>query len=259
MLAYSIFLAAALFDHSAWDAVLKKHVSEIGEVDYSAIKSGGAELKAYVEALAESSPENKPEMFPTREHKLAYWLNSYNALVTSSVAKAYPAKSVRDLGFLFGFFRRADHTVGGRKMSLDDIEHGTIRKQFGDPRIHFAVVCASISCPRLSRDAFTGERVHEQLDAAARRFFGERRSLLIDSKRNLVTLSKLLDWYRADFEAAGGVLTFVRKYAPEPKAFPGSPSIRYFSYDWSINDPGSRAKAKSPLERELASGASKSP
>jgi hypothetical protein len=259
MLAHSIFLAAALFDHSGWDSVLKKHVSEIGEVDYAAIKRDSAALDSYVSALAASSPENKPDMFPSREHQLAYWLNAYNALVTRAVANAYPTKSVRDLGFLFSFFRRDDHTVGGRKMSLDDIEHGTIRKQFGDPRIHFAVVCASISCPRLSRDAFTGERVNAQLDAAARRFFSERRALLIDPTRNLVTLSKLLEWYKGDFEAAGGVLAFVRKYAPDPKAIPENPSVRYFSYDWAINDPGSRAKAKSTLERELAGPARKSP
>jgi hypothetical protein len=259
MLAHSVFLAAVLFDHSAWDAVLKKHVSEIGEVDYAAIKKDRAGLESYINALAASSPVNKPEMFPSREHKLAYWLNAYNALVTWAVANAYPVKSVRDLGFALGFFRREDHIVGGRKMSLDAIEHGTIRKQFGDPRIHFAVVCASISCPRLSREAFAGDRVSEQLDAGARRFFSERRALLADSARNIVTLSKLLAWYKGDFDAGGGVLAFARRYAPDPKAIPKSPGLRYFDYDWSINDPGSRAGAKSPLERELAGAARKSP
>jgi hypothetical protein len=259
MLAHTLFLAAALFDHSQWDAVLKRHVSEIGEVDYAAIKKDRAALESYVNALGASSPENKPEMFPTREHKLAYWLNAYNALVTWAVANAYPTKSVRDLGFLYSFFRRDDHLVGGRKMSLDDIEHGTIRKQFGDPRIHFAVVCASISCPRLARDAFVPERVNEQLDAAARRFLSERRALMIDKSRNMITLSKLLEWYKGDFEASGGVVAFLRRFAPDPTAIPERPRLRYFNYDWSINDPGSRAKAKSAVERELAIDPGKSP
>ena len=259
-------LEAASFAHSGWDRVLKQYVNQIGEVDYAALKANRAGLDRYVMLLGESSPDNHPELFPSRAHQLAYWLNAYNAFVIRGVVDNYPTRSVRDLGALYGFFRRKDFTSGGVKMSLLHLENEILRKKFADPRIHFAIVCASMSCPFLPRDAFAGENLEAQLDRAARLFINQRRNLFINPSANEVTLSGLFDIqdYKRDFEAPSGpggpsqtLLDYIRRYASQENRRAleklKHPKIKYFDYDWSINEPGSRAKAKSRLERELAS------
>jgi len=253
--------AAAGFDHSAWNRVLQAQVNELGEVDYAAIKSNPKDLNAYIQQLAEVSPESKPDRF-TKAGALAYWMNAYNAFTTKGVVEAYPTKSVRDLGVLYGFFRRKDYTAGGRKISLRSLENDIIRK-LGDPRIHFAIVCASISCPRLPREAFTEANLEKSLDRAARTFLNERRNVTIDAARNEVTVNPILTWYKEDYGASGSrekvareLLAYVRKYANAETAKLldrlKEPKLSVYDYDWAINDPGSRARAKSPLERELA-------
>jgi len=110
------------FDHSAWDRVLKAHVNPAGEVDYAAIKADRKELDRYIGQFGTTSPENHPELFPTRADQFAYWINAYNAFVTRGLSDHYPTHSVRDLGPLLGFFRRVEYTAGGRKMSLSSLE-----------------------------------------------------------------------------------------------------------------------------------------
>ena len=117
------------FDHSAWDRVLKAHVSAIGEVDYAAIKANRKDLDEYIRLLGEFSPVNRPELFPSRAHELAYWMNAYNAFVTRGVVDSYPTRSVRDLGALYGFFRRKDYTAGGVKISLLQIGRASCRER----------------------------------------------------------------------------------------------------------------------------------
>jgi hypothetical protein len=223
-------------------------------VNYAGLKRDVAPLKAYVDQLAAASPQNRPDWFPSRESRLAYWLNAYNALVTYGVVMRYPTRSVRDLGFALSFFRQREYLVGGKQMSLDDIEHGILRKEFRDPRIHFSIVCASVSCPRLQRDAFTAARVDAQLSQAAREFFAERRNLEVQGDR--VVLTSLLKWYRGDFVGGGddrALLDWIAIYLPEDrrKQLPARARVSYRDYDWSINEPGSRARAKDPAEREL--------
>ncbi len=262
----TIPLSAATFDHSAWDRVLKTYVNDKGEVDYAALKANRKDLDEYIQMLGELSPANRPKSFPTKAHELAYWMNAYNAFVMRGVVDSYPTRSVRDLGALYGFFRRNDYTAGGVKMSLRHLENEILRKQYKEPRIHFGIVCASISCPRLSREAFTAESLEEQLERLARQFINERRNLTIDARANEVTLSKIFDWYKKDFENGPGgrtemVLDFVRRYASNEnrKALDSlrQPRVKYYDYDWSINEPGSRAKARSPLDRELSQAPSK--
>ncbi len=244
---------ASGFDHSGWDKVLKSAVNPLGEVDYAALKKDSAAIDAYVERLAAISPDNGEARFPTRKHELAYWLNAYNALVIQAAAQGYPVKSVRDLGFAYGFFWRRKHTLGGRQMTLRSLENDIIRARYGDARIHFAIVCASMSCPRLDRDAFQAETLDAHLDRLTRQFVSERRNVTMEEGSNTLTLSALFDWYAKDF---GDARAYVLKYAGQParKAIEalGNPKVKFHDYDWSINDPGSRRKAKSPLERELA-------
>lgn len=243
------------FDHSPWDVLLKQYANAIGEVDYAALKANRGPLDAYVASLAAASPDSRKELFPNRATELSYWLNAYNALTIRGVVDAYPVKSVRDLGALFGFFRRKDYTLGGRKLSLQDLENEIIRKRYHDPRIHFAIVCASVSCPRLDREAFVAVRLEDQLDRVTRRSMAEDRNVAIDAGAKTVTLTILFKWYAEDF--GGPALDFVRRYSPPARVAlldqaGKRAKIRFFDYDWSLNAPGSRAKAKLRYERDLA-------
>jgi hypothetical protein len=236
--------------------VLKSYVNQIGEVDYAAIKTHRKDLDDYVRRLGEASPTNRVDLFPTHPDELAYWINAYNAFVTRGVVDRYPTRSVRDLGLLYSFFLRKDYTAGGAKMSLRSLENDIIRKRYGEPRIHFAIVCASLSCPMLSRDAFAAGNLEELLTRQARRFINQRRNVNVNAPANQVTLSSIFKWYRADFEGKQSLLEFVRRYADVSLRSAldrlKQPKISYYDYDWSINDPGSRARSKNPYERELA-------
>src|SRR6478672_2784942 len=146
--------AASMPDYALFDSVLQRVVLDNGKVRYGQLKNDAA-LDHFVAQIGSVSPDSNPDLFPTREDKLAYWINAYNALVLQSFARDYPEKRTR-LGSLLGratFFYRMKHDVGGRVRSLDDIEVNSLRKPLHDPRIHFAIVCASAGCPWLSRHA----------------------------------------------------------------------------------------------------------
>lgn len=259
LLLASSLSAAEPFSHHTWDEVLQTHVNGIGEVDYEALQASPAGLERYLEALAAASPESDPQRFPSRRHELAYWINAYNAFTVKAVLDRYPVESVRKVS---RFFERRDFVAGGRRLSLDDIEHDILRGRYKEPRIHFAIVCASVSCPALSDRAFMAGGLEEQLDAAARLFVNQRRNLNIDDSGSEISLSKIFDWFEDDFEAATGrkgpdaVLAFVQPYAAESLsqrlAGLASPRVRYFSYDWSLNRPGSRAASSNHFEVELS-------
>lgn len=263
-----IAVLAVGFDHSPLDRVLKTYVNEIGEVDYAALKKNPAELDRYVTSLGTASPQNRPDMFPARADQLAYWINAYNAFVLRAVAAEYPVKSVRDLGALYSFFWRRKFVAGGREMTLNHLEDDIIRKGFREPRIHFMLVCAALSCPFLLQDALTGPKLNDQFDAAARQFINQRRNFTVDAASNTVYLSglyNLRNYDRDDFLPALQeknpsrkltMLDYLRPYlnAANRKALDAlrEPRIRFYDYDWSLNERGARARAKLPQERELA-------
>jgi hypothetical protein len=220
-------------DTVAFDAVLKRHVLNNGTVRYAALKADIDPLRHFVEQLATTSPDSHPALFPSREQKLAYWINAYNALVLYAMVREYPEKKDR-LGGVLGkavFFYRMKHIVGGQSRSLDDIETNSIRSA-GDPRVHFAIVCASTGCPWLSRDAFTGERLGTQLEERTKVFLSQDRNVRIDAASRRVTVSKIFDWFKKDF--GGDPLRFIARYRPELGS--GKWQVRYFDYDWSLND-----------------------
>ncbi len=268
MMAASLCGAAEVFDHSLLDRVLKESVNRIGEVDYNRLKQNPVELQRYVRSLAEASPASRPALFPTRDDQLAYWLNAYNAFVLNAVAAEYPVKSVRDLGLLYSFFWRRKFVAGGQQITLTHLEDEIIRKGFREPRIHFALVCASISCPFLPREAFTGAALQKQLDAAARQFINQRRNFTVDASAGVVYLSGLYDlrdYASADFllelskRNLGRKLTmldYIRPYlTPENLKQLDTlknPKLKFYDYDWSINDLGSRARARLSQEREIS-------
>ncbi len=227
--------------------VLGRYVDGRGLVDYDAVVRDRAPLDRYVARLAETSPDNRPGLFPSAADRLAYWMNAYNALVLARVVEAWPVGGVREIRPLFGVFWLDRHTVGGKRFTLRGLENDVIRERFGDPRIHVGINCASLGCPPLPRRAWRGATLDADLDAAARRFVADGRYVEIDRDARVLRVSKIFEWFEDDFTGwmernglGGGVAGWIARYLPEEAAPPdlGSYRIVYREYDWSINDSG---------------------
>ncbi len=231
---------AAPPDTSLYAAVLSRYVRADGQVDYADLRAHIEALDRFVGQIARVSPISAPDRFPSREARLAYWINTYNALVLWAFAREYPEKRMRLKGLIGRalFFYRRKFLVGGAKLSLAAIENRIIRQQFREPRIHFALVCASASCPHLSRTPYTAANLQVLLEAETRRFLNEDRNVRIDRDSRTVTLSRLFDWYAKDFGGTReAVLGFVARYRLAGEILKtGKWRIRYFPYDWSPND-----------------------
>jgi hypothetical protein len=204
-------------------------------VDYAAIASD-REWTQLVQSLANAPA---PEASAPRAERLAQWIDAYNILAIDLVARHWPVASIRDIGsFLRPVWRCEAGRVGGRAYSLDEIENRILRP-LGDPRVHMAIVCASVSCPSLAREPYVAARIDAQLDAAAARFVANREKG-VRVEAHGVRLSKIFDWFAADFAPQGGVLAFVRRHAtPELAAaldrLGPEPALSWFDYDWSVN------------------------
>ncbi len=244
-----VVLAAERLDHGLLDSVLARFVDGDGRVDYAGLKRDPEQLDRYCARLAETSPANTPGAFPARADSLAYWINAYNALVLKGVTEAYPVASVKDIRLFYGFFKRQEFVVGGREVTLDDIEHGTIREQFLEPRIHAVVNCGAVSCPKLRTSALTVANLESQLDLAMREFAGSDAHVQLDRAARVTRLSRLFDWYGSDFtdwigaesgQKRSTVLDYVAQYRDaDDQAFLLSsprPEIRFLDYDWALND-----------------------
>jgi len=226
-------------EHGAWTALLGRFVSG-GLVDYRRLAAEGApDLDTYLGSL--SAVEEAEYLSWSREERLAFWIDVYNAFTVRLILDHYPLKSIRSIGFLPGAaFRRRFipmRVQRGGKLSLDHVEHRILRKEFDEPRIHFAIVCASTSCPVLRPEAYRARDLDAQLEDATRTF-------LADETRNRirpgnVRLSQIFRWSRADFErAAGSVARFAARYVDEPAAAAlRDPAVRvkHLDYDWSLN------------------------
>jgi hypothetical protein len=246
------------FSHDAFGRVLQRVVDDDGRVDYAALKARPEDLERYYLLLTAYSPDSHPVLFPTEQSRLAYWVNAYNAAVMKTVLAHYPIASVEDLRpplplfFLpeksgFFFFQRV--TFGGATTSLYALENSVIRKRFADPRIHFALNCASLGCPRLPRRAFSPERLDEQLDREARKFLAEERNLSVHHQRKVVRLSSIFDWYENDFvtwyrrqfpDRKATLLNYIALYVPADQAEDlrraAAYDIEFMPYDWRLND-----------------------
>jgi hypothetical protein len=229
--------AAAPFDHLKFDQILHQYVNDKGRIDYNGIAANPI-FSAYMQSL-ESADIDAMSL----NEQLAFWLNAYNAVTIDKVIKWKPNKSVRET-FIPGiwtstsFFTTREHTVAGRRLSQDDIENDILRKQFKDPRIHFAIICASSGCPPPPRFAYTGANVQIKLAEETRSYLNSARGTKIDEAENRFNISKLFDWFSGDFESkAGSVLNFITPYLDnETAAFlKRNPGIAYIQYDWSLN------------------------
>lgn len=230
--------------HSSWNKVLKSHVTVAGaasRVHYAALKAHPEDLNTYLTEIERVSP-GEFSGFSERQ-RLAFLVNAYNALTVKLILDHYPVKSIRDIGGLFSnAWKIKSFTLLGEKHHLDDIEHEMIRKKFNEPRIHFALVCASKGCPSLRNEAFVAARLDEQLDKVANAFLLDSKRNRFDGKAGTLNLSSIFKWYGEDFEKKfGSVKAFVApritKDSSEVGVIKGEKTkINYLDYDWSLNE-----------------------
>lgn len=221
--------AADVVEHDSFDQLLKEFVDGKGQVAYARLKGDEAAMKkldAYVDSLANA------EFDGSKRSRLAAYINAYNANVIKKVVANYPTKSVMKLD---NFFKREDIKVGGKKMSLDSLENKIIRPTFKEPRIHFVLVCAAKSCPKLQRKAATEGNVNGLMKSATESFIPK--ATTVEGKT--VKTSKLFDWFKDDFKGAeGSVANYLAKYLPDHAELlkSGEATITFSDYDWALND-----------------------
>lgn len=233
----------APFDHThaAYARLLDAHVDDAGVVDYTRMASEGrTALEESVRAL-ESACSADYETW-SNEERLAYWINAYNLYTLRLVAENMPVASIQDLGVVkhtvwFRTVTRA--TALHEELSLDAIEHAILRGEFSEPRIHFAIVCASQSCPKLARVPYRADGLGAQLDDAARSFVRDESKNRYDAATHTLALSSIFQWFEGDFTRGGGTLVdFVSPYLDDEaraalRARP--PTVTFLDYDWSLN------------------------
>ena len=211
--------------HSSWDALLNRHVTSEGKVNYDGFKSDIAKLDAYLNLIGNN--EAKPGW--TQAEKKAFWLNTYNAWTIKLVLERYPVNSIKDVSAKP--WDKRFIKVGANTLTLNDIENKIIRRQFKDARIHFAVNCAAISCPKLSNKAFTAINVEKELDRLTKEFLKTDNVNLIEKSAQL---SKIFEWYAADFiEESESVLKFVEQHSG--MTFHPKVKVSYLEYNWKLN------------------------
>ena len=221
----------ANMNHHPWTALLKQYVDEGGLVDYEGFQKDEEALDHYLDSLSYHPPGSNW----SEEEQLAYWINAYNAFTVKLILDHYPLKSIKDIGgggitminspWDIKFF-----TIGEVSMDLNTIEHEILRKQFDEPRIHFAINCASISCPKLRNEAFTAEKLEEQLEDQAMDFIN-------DPSKNLFTdtyihLSSIFNWFESDFTKQTDLLSFIAAYKIDLNR---SAKLSFLEYDWGLN------------------------
>jgi uncharacterized membrane protein YdjX (TVP38/TMEM64 family) len=231
--AYAADPEAATFDNAPFDALLKRHVAEGGEVDYDSLRGEAGALDGYVAALGDA-----PFAALGRDEKLALLINAYNAFTLRLILDHWPVASIRDIP-AGKRWRDRRWRLGGRTLSLDQIEHEEVRPKFREPRVHFALVCAARGCPPLRPEAYVGARIEAQLEDQARYVHSQPRWFRWDDAAGTAHLTELYRWYGGDFEReAGSVLRFVGRYAPAVQAAVEAgrpPRIEWIPYDWSLN------------------------
>ena len=230
------------FDFSSWDGLLKKYVSpktihgvKLNAVDYKKL----AKDQAYKKLIKDLEKVSLSTL-KTREEKLSFWINVYNIMAAKMVLDNYPVKSIKDAGSLFtAVWKKPVGVVAGKKRTLNEIEHEILRKM-GEPRIHVAIVCASVSCPDLRPEAYTADNLSSQLDDQMTQFLANsKKGLQVDVKKGRLYLSSIFKWFEEDFEAKGGVRTFIAPYSPETvmKSVKNNRlRISYLDYDWGLNE-----------------------
>jgi hypothetical protein len=220
--------------HVLFDQLLKQHVGKTGKVNYKGFIRDSTELNKYLKVLSANPPQSKW----SRNDQLAYWINAYNAYTIQLIIRNYPLKSIKDIGskikipFVNTPWDIKFIQIGKETYDLNNIEHDILRKKFNEPRIHFAIVCASVSCPKLLNEAFVGSRINEQLTAQARDFIN-------DASRNKITsgkaeLSSIFSWFKGDFTKKGSLINYINQYANTK--LKADAKISHLDYNWNLNE-----------------------
>ena len=223
-LVQNIDIEAEKPDHGAWNDLLKKYVDDDGNVNYKGFQADIQSLDSYISSLSNTPPSSSW----TKNDKLAYYINLYNAATVKLIVDNYPTKSIKDIP---NRWKKKWITVGNITTSLNDIEHEVLRKM-DEPRIHFAINCASYSCPKLLNTAFTAQNMESLLSKTAKDFVN-------DTKRNRfqngkAQLSRIFKWYKSDFTENTSLLEYINQYLDNP--IDRKAGISYLDYDWSLNE-----------------------
>lgn len=220
----SLYIKAQNINHTSWDTFLKTHVDSEGHVNYKGIKDSPKQLNAYLDLLSKKQPNPST----SKNEKLAYWINAYNAFTIKLIIDNYPLKSIKDIGSPWD---KKFIPLTNKSVSLNYIEHEILRKM-DEPRIHFGIVCASVSCPNLLNEAFTASKLETQLTTATKTFLTD------PSKNNLtentIKISNIFKWFTKDFKQNGTLIDFLNRYSDiqiSPKA-----KKSYKDYNWNLNE-----------------------
>ncbi|MCH2228933.1 MAG: DUF547 domain-containing protein [Crocinitomicaceae bacterium] len=213
-------------DYISLSSFLNDHVSPSGKVNYSSAKDAIGEL----EQIIIQFQNNLPETTWSQNQKLAYWINAYNLFTIKLVVSNYPVTSIKDISDKP--WDKVFIKLGTKSLSLNDIEHEEIRSNFNEPRIHFALNCASESCPKLLNKAYKSSTLNSQLTQSTQLFLKDRSKNDLTDPNN-VKISQLFDWYKTDFDQEGKVIIFINKYLDIPL---DNPTISYLDYSWKLNN-----------------------
>lgn len=242
-----VVAAATTWSNEDYGRVLRTYVNTEGLVNYAALQANPQTLRNVVVSLAALAPSTYAAWGDAE--KISFLINAYNALTLNAIIEQQPLKgSIKDIWGVWNFKK---HTLMGQSVTLDTIEHEMLRKEFQEPRIHAALVCAAISCPPLRQDPYMGDSLNQQLDDQVRKWLSSAHGLTIDRAQNQVSISSIFDWFGEDWQAqytvagtfAGSAkeraaLNFISNYvSPEDKEYlvQGRYKLDYLTYDWSLN------------------------
>ena len=233
------------FDFSDWDALLKKYTYDITKenVHLTSIKYIFLKNDKQFKYLIRKLEKFPVDSLKSSNEKLSFWINVYNIMAVKIISDHYPVKSIQDIGTWFDLvWNKNAGIVGGKAYSLNDIEHRILRKM-GDPRIHAAIVCASVSCPDLATFSYKPEDISEQLDNRFKDLLANKtKGFFVHQTEEVIYISQIFKWFKKDFQQAGGIINILNKYAPADKMEDlkhlesGKYSLRYFDFNWSLNE-----------------------
>jgi len=219
--------------HDRWDKILKQYVSPSGQVNYKGILENRDTLKQYLDLLSEFPPDAQTW---TEEEQLTYWINAYNAFTVELILRYYPIKSIKEIGGSLPMINSAwdikFFKIGGVDFDLNTIEHEILRKEFDEPRIHFAINCASVSCPILLNEAYTASKLEDQLQRQAIHFVNNPKKNQINNDK--ANLSKIFNWFENDFTRNGTLIDFVNQYSQT--TISSNAKTAFMDYDWNLNE-----------------------
>ncbi len=259
----------ATLKYDDYAALLKTYVSDTGMVNYKGLKADRRQLDVFVAALGRLEAKNYERW--NQKDKIAFWLNAYNALTLKAIIDNYPIKSsfTKSLAWpknsirqIDGAWNKIKFDVMGQKLTLEHIEHKILRAQFGEPRIHMALVCAAMGCPPLRNEPYVAAKLDEQLDNQTRKFLSNPAKFRLDTDKGVLYLSPIFKWFANDFaksyprhtryrghkSSQAAVIAFIDQYLPKQDSQRRSDDsrtykVKHLDYDWSLNEQKTKNKA----------------